>query len=140
MSRITKDWVQVLLKKLNDPDLSYKPGVQVIQSFVPCKHNLVSAQEKYFSCQTLAEMGDHMMTGILQIPTVRSAMDLVKKSFFMIIIETANSYKSLASTLSKILCVNVIIIYQWNQHFTLRITKNLSNSNYSWIVKILVAK
>ena len=53
-----------------------------------------------------------MMMGILQIPTVRSAMDLVKKSFFMVIIETANSYKSLAATLSKILFVNLIIIYQ----------------------------
>ena len=79
---------------------------------MPCKDNLVSAQEKYFSCQALEEIGDHMMKGILQIPTVRSGMDLVKKSFFMIIIETAISYKSLASTLSKILCVNLIIIYQ----------------------------
>ena len=36
------------LKILLDPDISFKPGNQVIKSFVPCKGNLVSRYIIYF--------------------------------------------------------------------------------------------
>ena len=84
-----------------DPDLSFKPGVQVIQSIVPCKYNLASSirntKRKYhqinnlfFCCNmnctqsfvTLEELEDHMIKDIHQIPIVKSGMDLLKKIIF----------------------------------------------------------
>ena len=99
-----------------DPDFSFKPGVQVIQSFVPPQDNVISstrnAKRKYwqinnlfFCCNrnctqslTLEELEDHMMNGIHEIPVVKSGMDLVKKSFSKRMIEAATSHKSLTST------------------------------------------
>ena len=84
-----------------DAYLSFKPGVQVIQSFDPCKGSLVSSTRNakrkdhqinnLFSCRhrncpqsfvTLEELEDHMTKGIPQIPTVKAGMDLVKKIIF----------------------------------------------------------
>ena len=71
---------------LFDPDLSFKPGVQVIQSVVPCKDNFISnarnAKRKdqqiinlFFCCDrnctqsfiTLEELEDHMMRNLKRI-------------------------------------------------------------------------
>ena len=57
---------------------------------------------------TLEELENQMMKDIHKIPTVKSGMDLVKKSFFKRMIEAATSHKSLTSTTSKIFCVNPI--------------------------------
>ena len=86
---------------LFDPYLSFKPGFQVIQSFVPCYDSLISSTRNAkrknhqinnsFFCRhrncsqsfvTLEELEDHMTEGIHQIPTIKSGMDLVKKIIF----------------------------------------------------------
>ena len=48
------------------------------------------------------------MKDIHKIPTVKSGMDLVKKSFSKRMIEAATSHKSLTFTTSKIFYVNLI--------------------------------
>ena len=82
-------------------DLSFKPGVQVILSFLPCKDSFVTSTRKekqkdqqinnLFFCRhrncsqsfvTLQELEDHMTKGIHQVPTVKSGIDLVKKIIF----------------------------------------------------------
>ena len=67
------------------PNLSFKPGFQVIQSFVPCKDNFIASTRNakrkrwtdklFFCCDrnctqsfvTLEELEDHMMKGIHEI-------------------------------------------------------------------------
>ena len=101
----TKAWryhqIKAGLRIPFDPDLSFKSGVQVIQSVVPCKDNLASnarnakrknsSKNNLFFCHnrnytqsliTLEELEDHMAKGIHQIPTVKSRMELVKKIIF----------------------------------------------------------